>query len=101
MRMARTAKMRRHHEPAALRSLGEDRSPRLARQSRIRTARGRQVGLEDLDRAVHRVAAEDRSLLAVIHDKPHLAAGMAWKRSKPEPRVKIVTIVDEIGEAGL
>src|SRR3954452_21928585 len=97
----RATKVGWYEKPAAVGSLCKDHFPRFTRQLRINTHRRRQAGLKNLQRTVHRIPAKDRTMLGIVNCKSHLAARMARQRDEPETRTKIITVVDQIGEACL
>ena len=74
---ASTTEVGWHHEPAALGRLSQNRRPRPVCLLRIGADGGRQSGLDNLERTVHRVSAKDGAMASIVDDKPHLAVSVA------------------------
>jgi hypothetical protein len=50
---------------------------------------------------VHRVATEDGAAALAVDPQPHLACGVPGQRNENQPPGQLVTVIDQVDQAGL
>jgi hypothetical protein len=92
--------MPRHHRPAARGGFLEE-APGLGSAALIDAGRSRDPRLDDLRRAVHRVAAEDGPAAPAVDLQPHLAHGVSGQGRESQALGQLVAVADEVDQARL